>query len=357
MNMTVISGNNMKFLMGENKTPEELVKFLKEGALFRSFPQVLERFYPGTDLLEVLGTGLSKLTGEEYGSLLRKARNWINGKNVPQNRETLFQICFVLNLSEEAANQVLGAASDTGIHYRNPEELIYAYGLRTKKTYEEAVALKEMLGKLPDAEEASGEPVYTVQVRNAFALVETDQELLEFFRDYGGKLGKLHYTAYEKFMELLRQLKKPEDTVDGVEERSYTMEEIVHAYIRMHVPETRKTGDYTLLQKLVRKHWPGERTLLQMQNRKEDVSRKVLLLLYLVTEAFDEVEEEEEACYFADWEEEEDEDARLEARIQRMDLFLDRYGMNRLDPGNPFDFMVLYAMKRFKRRWARRLKE
>ena len=28
-----------------------------------------------------------------------------------------------------------------------------------------------------------------------------------------------------------------------------------------------------------------------------------------------------------------------------MDLFLDTYGMNHLDPGNPFDFLVLYALR------------
>lgn len=77
------------------------------------------------------------------------------------------------------------------------------------------------------------------------------------------------------------------------------------------------------------------------------MSRKVLILLYLITEAFDEMEEEagEEDYYLDDFEEDEDSDTRLEIRFEKMNLFLDSYGMNLLDPGNPFDFLVLYAMK------------
>lgn len=35
----------------------------------------------------------------------------------------------------------------------------------------------------------------------------------------------------------------------------------------------------------------------------------------------------------------------LEIRIRQMDIFLERYGMNPLDCGSPFDLMVMYAMR------------
>lgn len=81
-----------------------------------------------------------------------------------------------------------------------------------------------------------------------------------------------------------------------------------------------------------------------MCNRKEDVSRKALLLLYLLIEAFDDPTEDPEYYYIDDLTEE-DANSRLETRIEKMNLFLDTYGMNTLDPGSPFDLLILYAMK------------
>lgn len=120
------------------------------------------------------------------------------------------------------------------------------------------------------------------------------------------------------------------------------MKEVVEQYIRMNVPEKKKLSDYTLLQKLVKRYWPGETAIVNMQNRKEDISRKAMILLYLATEEFDQCEDEE-LYYFEDAEE--DADTVLETRLEKMNLFLDSYGMNGLDPGNPFDFLVLYAMR------------
>lgn len=350
--MTVISGNNMAFLLGDDKTPQQMVEFLKEGARFRGFNDVLERVYPGEDLASKLAQGLSELTGEEYGSISRKVRNWIKGQNMPKNRETLFQICFILGLDEAQAGLVLGTASETGIHYRNPEELVYAYALRNGKSYEEAQHLKEEACKIYEEEvgkKGSGKketPVYTKQVRDTFSQVSCDEDLFEFFRKHSKELGILHETAYAKFTELLDYLQNPKGE-SGEPERKFTMEEVVRDYIRMNVPQTKKVSDYILLQRLVKKYWPNESNLLNMRSRKEDVSRKVLILLYLITEAFDGMEdgEEDEEYYLDDFEEDEDSDIRLEIRFEKMNLFLDSYGMNLLDPGNPFDLLVLYAMK------------
>ena len=79
-----------------------------------------------------------------------------------------------------------------------------------------------------------------------------------------------------------------------------------------------------------------------MRSRREDVGRKTMILLYLATEEFDICDDED--LYFSD-EDEEDPDTTLEIRLEKMNLFLDSYGMNVLDPGNPFDFLVLYAMR------------
>ncbi len=340
MFMTSISRNNMGFLGGGEKTPEELVEFLKNGAMLRQFHQILGEAYPKEDILQRLSRGLSEINGEPLPNTTRRVQNWLNGRSTPQNREILFQICFVLGLNEEHASRLLASASETGLHYRSPSELVYAFGLRTGMNYADTVSLKEkILGKyLPEIKEKHRPDdmagiVYTRQIRDAFAGVTDERKLMEFFDAHAAQLGRLHETAYSKFAELMALLQKP-DCMNGCEERRYTVEKVMNTYMRMHVPETKKTSDYTLLQKVVKKYWPNESSLLDMLNRKEDVSRKALLLLYLVTEEFG----TQAYC------EEEDPDTLLEMRLKLMNLFLDKYGMRVLDAGNPFDLLVIYAM-------------
>ena len=333
--------------MSGPKSSREMVEFLKEGAMYRDFGTVLRSVFPFDDLNTRLARGLSEINGEDYEKTIRKVRNWVNGKNLPQKREVLFQICFVLGLGEDASDKILATASDTGIHYRNPEEICYAFALRNGYSYDNAVLLKkEMMKRYETVSRNSPENrVYTKQVRTSFDHVRTEEDLLEFFDENGAYLGYLHETAYEKFVELLDALQKPAERF-GETERKYTMDEVVSSYIRMNVPETKATAGYTLLQRLVKKYWPGETNLVNMRSRREDVSRKTIILLYLVTEAFDGLESDDlENYYLEDLEEEDDRDNLLAIRFEKMNLFLVTYGMNRLDPGNPFDFLVLYAMK------------
>lgn len=358
--LTRISGNNMGFLMGKERTPEQIVEFLKEGALLRGFEDVLRRVYPAEDLSSRLTLGLEKITGEPHDSVARKVRNWLLGKSIPQNRETLFQISFILGLNEEEASRLLGTAAETGIHYRNPEELVYAYGLRKHMSYEEVKALKENLeekGILPKKaqeekkgkkEKKAGEKrestLYTRQARQIFDQVEDEESLARFLEEYRETLGRIHETAYARFIQLLNLLRKPEGAAtQAEEERQYTMADVIQEYLSMNVPEGRKTSGMSVLQKMIKKYWPNESSLFNMQNRKEDVSRKVMILLYLITEAVDEAAEDEDDYYFEDLEE--DPDILLETRIEKMNLFLETCGMNLLDPGNAFDYLAIYAMR------------
>lgn len=343
--MDEISVNNLSFLSDGEKTPGELVEFLKKEAMFRSFDQVLRQVYQNNDLADRLTAGMADITKEPLANVTRRVQNWLKGRNIPKNRETLFQICFILELDVQRASTLLGTTSETGLHYRNPRELVYAFGLRTGLCYEESAALAETVQKkYPMTTYAKTgckreHMLYTGQVRDAFSDVSDKETLMEFFAEHMDDLGQLHETAYQKFVELMDLLQKPTGA-SGVWERRYTIEEVMETYMRMHVPETKKTANYTLLQRVIKKYWPSESGLLNMRNRKEDVSRKVMILLYLVTEAFD--EEDEETGFY---EMQEDADTLLEMRLTRMNLFLDRYGMNPLDGGNPFDFLVLYAMR------------
>lgn len=333
--------------ISEPMTPAGMIKFLREGALFRTFPDILKEVYPGDDLTERLTRELIGITGKDEASVARRLRNWMNGSSMPQNREQLFQICFALGLGEEAANRLLACADDARIHYRDPDELVYAFALRTGRNYEEAQELRMKMSRVkrqaPGA--AGGSPLrYTRQIQNEFADVETPEALEEFLRGHGEELGEIHESAYRKFMELLDELQEPEP---GRER--YSLKQISDRYLRMYVPNTKRSGSFSYLQKAIKRNWPGESDLLRMKNRSADVGRKTMLLLFLVTEEFEigEAPENDSAkpyfdLYCEDLPEKPED--RLELRLIKINLFLDFYGMNLLDPRSPFDCLLLYAL-------------
>lgn len=329
-------------------TPAEMIKFLQEGALFRTFPDVLKEVYPGGDLTDRLTRGLTGITGKDEASVARRLRNWMSGSSVPQNREQLFQICFALGLGEAAADRLLACADDAGIHYRNPDELVYAFSLRTGRTYSEAQALLLKMRQLCDSCQGNGQMSqslrYTRQLQNEFADVDTLESLEAFFRSHGEELGTIHESAYRKFMELLNDLQEPEPG-----RGRYSLKQISDSYLRMYVPNTKVIGSFSYLQKAVKRNWPGESELLRMKNRSVDVGRKTLLLLFLVTEEFEIGEAPEGSLakpYFDLYCEDllESPADRLEVRLTKINLFLDYYGMNLLDPRSPFDCLLLYAL-------------
>ncbi len=381
---TRISKGNLSQILHRNMTPAEMIQFLEKGAVYRSFLDVLRAVYPQSDLADRLLAGLMDIAGDcekkEADALRKNVSNWLKGNSMPQNREQLFKICFALGLSEAAANKVLSSAAETGIHYRNPRELVYAFALRTGMTYQAAAALDRELsavygpaveqaearraeqwkGKQSRAGQESGagetgdeEPhFFTQQVLRRFETVTTAEELRLFFAEHSADLGTIHESAYEKFRKLLSVLQEPEDMVlsqSGGGE-SYSLDRIAEEYFRMNVPQGRATKQYGYLQKTMKKNWPGATELNKMKNRKIDVSRKALLLLFLITEDFlfsedlqySDKDSEDAAWYIP--EEDESPRDRLEVVLSKINLFLETYGMNQLDPGNPFDCLFLYAL-------------
>ena len=200
---TQISKNNYAKIKGQDMTPEEMIGFLEEGALFRKFRNILETAYPGEDLPYKLARGLSEITGVAYSNVLRKVNNWLKKDCGPKSREDLFQICFVLGLGEEDPSRPFDKRA--GAYLLGPDE-------KAKKGY----------------------TLYTKQLWKEFADIRTEEALRSFFVEHGSSLGSIHETAYEKFMGLLGKLQRPAE--DG---EKYPMERVVDEYFQMHVPKTR----------------------------------------------------------------------------------------------------------------------
>ena len=150
--LTKISKHNERFINGKPKTAGEVVEFMEHGAQYRSFSYLVSELYEGEDAAGCLRKGFCELTGEKDEKIRKNVQNWMNGKNQPQNRELLFQICFILGLDEEKSNYLLGVFSENRIHYRNPSELAYAFALRKGEKYAYAVNLSEKVNQIYEEE-------------------------------------------------------------------------------------------------------------------------------------------------------------------------------------------------------------
>ncbi len=401
---TQISRGNMLRISNSDMTPEEIIDFLEQGATYRSFADILYDIYEEPNLAEKLLDGLVSIKeelGEEVNlnSLKRNVVNWMRGNSVPQSREQLFRICFALELSEKDASKVLSRVAESGIHYRNPQELVYAFALRQGMSYGEAVRLNEKMAEIYEPiihkaekirakqwakkEEAylerrreamkeyqwdrrqdrwsesyigflreDEDPVFPTQhVVKHFSDIRSVQDLQDFFLENSASLGNIHESAYEKFWKLLLILESPDDAIaseGGI--GNYSIEDVAELYLRMNVPMGRELKNYDYLQKTIKKSWPGPTELQKMKTRKMDVSRKTLLLLFLITEDFLYSEDlkyssqaSRQGADFIYSEEESSEEA-LELMIRKLNLFMESYGMNPLDPGAPFDCLILYAL-------------
>lgn len=333
--LTEVSARQWDFVTQENLSAQEAVAFLLDGMQVRTFRDILCLVCGRDDLEKGLAEGLCALAGEHVqpDSIRRKVRNWMNGKTLPTEREDVFQICFALELNQEQANRMLTLLTEQGIHYRNAREVVYAYCLRYGLSYGYACRLADQLAREKTAQDIR-EPVTQI-IRQEFQSVQAEEDLFSFLLRHQEHLGTYHNTAYAYFCKMLTLLTG--ESLDG--EACYSMEYVAEVYLRLNVPQEKKTGAYSDIQKMVKKYWPGVRSIKAMKSRSEDVSRKTLLLLYLVTGGvWDQDYDELDEAYIPPKE-------FLETHCKRMNRMLMNCGMRRMDPRNVFDYLVLYCLR------------
>ncbi len=332
--LTEVSARQWAFVTRENLSPREAVAFLLSGMQLRTFRDVLRQVCGREDLEQQLVEGLlAQSVGVQPDSIRRKVRSWMSGKAMPTEREDVFQICFALKLELEQAEKLLAALTEQGIHYRNVRETVYAYCLRCHLDYACAC---QLAGQFAFGKQGTDtrEPV-TQLIRQDFLQVRAQEDLFSFLLRHREQMGEKHNTAYAYFTKMLNLL-----TGEGLNgEERYTMEYVADTYLRLNVPQDKKTGKYGDVQKMVKKYWPGVRNIKAMHCRSEDVSRKTLLLLYLVTGGvWDRDYDELDEAYIQPRE-------FLENHCTRMNQMLCQCGMRPIDPRNAFDYLVLYCLR------------
>lgn len=326
----------------------QAMEHLREDAYVRPIRETLARYArKSPDDTKALQAFLTEALieqspkGTARQSVERKVRMWMNDDLQSISKAGAIQVCFALGLPVEEANGFLQRACGEGFHSRDPEEIIFLYALKEGLRYPEALEMqKEMKDKgLLTGEKLGEERLLTGLVRKDLDALESAADLEEFLREYQGRLGRFHNTAYEIFqgyMELLTGAAID----DGLEAESrLSVREVTDVYLHEKlIPRIRRAAKkdaeaetlvLSALQRDIRQNWPDETALSKMMNRKADVSRKVLILLFLATDGGLEEEEGEEV--FAD-------------AYSRMNGMLAECGFAPLDPRCAFDWMVLYCM-------------
>ena len=320
-------------------TPSMAAEYLREGRIvLRTFIDTLRDMYPVPDLQDRLIACFQ--TDGDPRSAGKKVRNWLKGQNRPASREDIFRIAFALDLSEGQVNHLLGLCTEYGIHYRDGRDVVYAWFLRTGRTYEEA---RDFFASLPEPARPGEAPPeagsqLTHEIQAAFQRVQSLEELRTCYTANLDRFGWLHLRAYNYFRKYLDHLLHPVSSWDGEAEADYSMEAVMDHYFSLRMPSGRDRSGYTAVQKLLKHNWPNTTALKNIRNRKDDVPRKLLLLLYVVTEnvvddSYHELDEE----YITMQE-------RLEDHWWTLNAILTDCGMPTLDPRNPTDWLVLYAL-------------
>ena len=333
---TRVSENEYRKLRSGEMTPAMAARYLRDQQLpLRHFGEALREMYPYPDL-SLRIAALFEEDGNPRESVKRKVHNWITSAYKPSTRDDVFRIAFSLDLNESQTSQLLGLCFDYGINYRDGRELVYAWCLSQGQGYRDAAALYRSLPECPECE-LPVEPQLTMRMHRLFNQVRTEGDLRRFYQENRRYFGGYHLRAYHYFQQYLRRLTHP-DSSNGEDEEIYSLERVMDIYLPLHMPSGAGRHGYTAIQKLIKKNWPNATALKNIQNRKQEVPRKLLLLLYIVTEnsengAYSELDEEYMSL-----------EDRLDSHWWSVNAMLTDCGMPELDPRNAFDWLVLYAL-------------
>lgn len=333
IDLTQISSGVWNSLAYNDYTPNDIIKNLNDKSCNRSMFDILKRFRPNLDISECLISFFTELNDKvKQGSVVKKVGNWLSGRNTPR-RDDIFKICFALELDINEASYLIKHITGNDIHYRNAVEFVYAYCLYKKQSFAHALDIISQINS-ECMEDVYIPDIYT-NIRSVDYITD-DSSLIDFINSNPSYWGTIHNYAYKYYMDFCSILISP--TAD---EKAYSIESIMDNYIKMQVPSDKAIGKFNALQKLIKHCWPNSKNIKLMRLRKEDITREILIILYIITDgvsanstAYDELDE----SYISDME-------KMEEHCWRINLMLKQCGMALLDPRRSFDYIVLYSLK------------
>ena len=252
---------------------------------------ILKRFRPNLDISECLISFFTELNDKvKQGSVVKKVGNWLSGRNMPR-RDDIFKICFALELDINEASYLIKHITGNDIHYRNAIEFVYAYCLYKKQSFAHSLDIISQINS------ECMEDVYIPDIYTNIVSVDyitDDSSLIEFINSNPNYWGTIHNYAYKYYMDFCSILISP--TAD---EKAYSIESIMDNYMKVQVPSDKAIGKFNALQKLIKHCWPNSKNIKLMRLRKEDITREILIILYIfnIKGCFFDVQQPFKMCY------------------------------------------------------------
>ena len=336
------------------RSAEQAAQVLRDTGSFRTLGDTL-RFYSDRDnpknfLVDGL---LNNNPTASRDSIDKKVRNWLNGRTQTLSKDDAFALAQIMDLNVSQTDTFLKLVTGEGIHWRNPEDIIWSYAIRQKLSFDSTARLLVSYYERV-AQSVYGvtlDDSYTYDVRSSMQNVMSDSEekfLNRLVQEYkAGKLGISHNTAYRLFMKYMNLLTLAgQDEADqNNTEGKMTSRDILESYMYRQLVPVAKRGEpkdksaFSAVQRSIRANWPDEVTISKMKSREQEVSRKVLILLFLATDGseseFEELDEDEDLLT---------KDEIFLNVYNRLNAMLLSCGFQRLDPRSPFDWVVLYCI-------------
>lgn len=335
-------------------TAREAVEWLGREAKQRSLYEKLERFADDRELRHLLINGLMENNpSQSREAIERKVRGWLNDPKRGISKMEAIQLCFIFGLDVERADEFIAMVSEEALHWRDPEEIVYIYALDHKMSYAEARTLYEDIkGSLKKHNEDKELPEdnFTPVIQDEIRKLRTKDELKEYVQEAQDRLGSFHNSAYQLFMDFWKLLEGGENeellpSSDTISSKCI-LEEYLH---KRFIPRFRRANPrdaeaqenerivYSAVQRGIQQNWPEEVAISRMKGRKADVTRKVLILLFMATDGGGSDYEEMHLRELTP-------DEAFESMYERIDAMLEYCGFARIDPRVPFDWFILYCM-------------
>ncbi len=363
-NMTVLTREKFDLALS-NLSLSEAERELRENACIRTVKEILANAagidINNTSALEVLlkQKVLALDTAQKKSTVDKNVRNWMADDLESVKKPTAIKLAFALDLPLLKAEKLIMQLCGECIHWRDPNDLVYGFALNTGRSYKEARDLYidlERKGVFNSMDHDAS--VFTESIEYDLLRITTPEDLERYLTEHREMLGKLHNTARSTLIEFLDCMKQPPDREyieifdeekllnnqnPAVSERR-TVENIIEDELyggiinNMGNASREKETNPLLsdaLKRFIAKGWPEETQLSKMKTGDLDVTRKVLILLFLATDGATSI--------YSDWRCVSQEDA-FEDRLSRLNTMLIDCGYPLVDPRSPFDWMVLYCL-------------